>query len=239
MTGSVPSHRFRVAELGALLADPARAGMLLALLDGSVRPAGELARMAGVAPSTASAHLQKLVAGGLLGVVDQGRHRYFTLADADVAHLLETVAAGRGAAPLAPRAGAGRAVSRARTCYDHLAGRLGVALFARLGDAGAWLLASDAVRLSERGAQRLRRAGLLDEHAPHPERPGRVCVDWTERRFHLGGALGAWLAARVFAAGWLYRRRATRAIAATAAGRGGLRGLGIDWDALDHAADRT
>jgi len=89
-----PATRFQVAKLGSLLADPGRAGMLLALMDGTVRPAGELARMAGVAPSTASGHLKRLVAGELLRVVDQGRHRYYMLADADVAHVIETLSLG-------------------------------------------------------------------------------------------------------------------------------------------------
>lgn len=232
MTPTAPAMRYQVAELGALIADPARAGILLALMDGTVRPAGELARMTGIAPSTASGHLKKLVDGGLLAVVNQGRHRYYMVADAHVAHLLETVSAGRRAPAFIPGARPGAPVTRARTCYDHLAGRLGVALFARLRDADAWTLTADAVRLSERGAGRLRAAGLMAADARHPELPGRVCIDWTERRFHLGGPLGAWLARRLFETGWLHRRRTTRALAVTTAGRSGLRTLGVDWDAL-------
>lgn len=232
MSPAAPASRYQVAELGALLADPARAGMLLALMDGTVRPAGELARMAGIAPSTASGHLKKLVDGGLLTVVDQGRHRYFMVADAHVAHLLETLSLGRRAPGFVPGANPGDEMTRARTCYDHLAGRLGVALFEQLRGADGLALTADAVRLSEQGARRMRDAGLMEKDSPHPELPGRVCVDWTERRFHLGGPLGAWLAGRVFEAGWLRRRPTTRAIAATATGRDGLRALGVRWDAL-------
>ncbi|MDX1433587.1 MAG: winged helix-turn-helix domain-containing protein [Gammaproteobacteria bacterium] len=232
MTPRAPASRFRVAELGALLADPVRAGMLLALMDGTVRPAGELARIAGVAPSTASGHLKKLVDGGLLAVVDQGRHRYFMVADAHVAHLIETLSLGRDAPRFVPGASPGAEMTRARTCYDHLAGRLGVALFERLRGLDAWSLTADAVRLSETGARRLRGVGLIAAESPHPDLPGRVCVDWTERRFHLGGSLGAWLAGRVFDAGWLRRRRTDRSLTATTAGRDGLHALGIDWNTL-------
>ena len=232
MTPRAPTSRYRVAELGALLADPVRAGMLLALMDGTVRPAGELARIAGIAPSTASGHLKKLVDGGLLAVIDQGRHRYFMVADAHVAHLLETLSLGRDTPRFVPGASPGTEITRARTCYDHLAGRLGVALFERLRGCDAWSLTDDAVRLSETGARRLLDVGLMTSDTPHPDLPGRVCVDWTERRFHLGGPLGAWLAARVFDVGWLRRRRTDRSLAATTAGRAGLRSLGVDWDAL-------
>jgi hypothetical protein len=188
--------------------------------------------MAGVAPSTASGHLGRLLEGGLLRVVDQGRHRYYMLANAHVAQLIESLSLGRQAPAHRPGASAGGVVTRARTCYDHLAGRLGVALFESLRDADAWTLTGDAVRLSTRGAARLRKAGLMGPQAPHPDLPGRVCVDWTERRFHLGGPLGAWLAQRVFGAHWLRRRGTTRALTATSAGRDGLRGLGVSWDAL-------
>ena len=232
MTPPAPASRYQVAELGALLADPARAGMLLALMDGTVRPAGELARMAGIAPSTASAHLKKLVDGGLLAVVDQGRHRYFMVADPNVAHLLETISLGRRAPRPVPGAALDTSMTRARTCYDHLAGRLGVALFERLRDAHAWTLTADAVRLSERGAGRLRDAGLMERDAPPPDLPGRICVDWTERRFHLGGPLGAWLAGRFFDLGWLRRRRTDRSLVATSTGRDALRRLGVRWDTL-------
>ena len=235
MTDRSPISRFRVAEFGALIADPARAGMLLALMDGTVRPAGELARMAGIAASTASGHLKKLVEGGLVTVVDQGRHRYFTLADGHVAHLLETLTVSDKPLRDPVRGHGDPVLIRARTCYDHLAGRLGVALFEQLQNADAWALTGDAVRLSEAGAIQLRKAGLLDEQTPHPDLPGRVCVDWTERRFHLGGALGAWLKDCVFDADWLQRRGKTRALVATTAGREGLLGLGVNWDALSDS----
>lgn len=226
---SAPTTPYRLAELGALLADPARAAILLALMDGSARPAGELAARAGVAAATASVHLRKLCDGGLLGVVAQGRHRYFRLAGEEVAHLLETLASRSGRSSVAVATRADPALRRARTCYQHLAGQMGVALFERLRSRGGLRLDSDALHLSRSGAAWLRHHGLIAEPAL-AELPGRTCVDWTERHWHLAGPLGNALTRSLLDAGWLRPQRGSRALVASVPGRLELRALGIDWD---------
>jgi len=224
-----PVSRYQLAEFGALLAEPARAAIVLALLDSRARPAGELATIAGVAAATASAHLKRLSDAGLLSVVGQGRHRYYRLADEDVAHWIEALML---AAPrrMKERSVADRDLAAARTCYKHLAGRLGVALFDRLRGAHALDLESDAVRLNRNGEVLLRGSGLiLDEDEDVLALDGRTCVDWTERRFHLSGPLGTLLARRMLDERWLLRRVGTRAVGISARGREGLRSLGVDW----------
>ncbi|HVV96682.1 MAG TPA: helix-turn-helix domain-containing protein [Rhodanobacteraceae bacterium] len=223
-----PVSRYQLAEFGALLAEPARAAIVLALLDSRARPAGELAAIAGIGAPTASAHLKRLADAGLLDVVVQGRHRYFRLADDDVAHWIETLML---AAPrrLRARTPADRDLARARTCYRHLAGRLGVALFDRLRDARAIDLARDAVRVNRRGVSLLRDAGFpLDAKVDLARLDGRTCIDWTERRLHLSGALGTTLAESLIDARWLTRRAGTRALRMTARGRAGFAALGIE-----------
>ncbi|MGC5331744.1 ArsR/SmtB family transcription factor [Micromonospora sp. DT62] len=210
-----------LARLAALLADDTRARFCLALLDGRAWTAGELARLAGVAPSTASDHLTRLVRGGLLVEQRQGRHRYVRLAGPSVAQLIEDLAGHAPAPP--PSAGslravrAGVALAYARTCYDHLAGRLGVllrdALLARrlLDDAGGLALTPD-------GLDWLVGLGIPVAPLRGARRPlVRDCLDWTERRPHLAGALGAALCERFFAAGWL-TRGVGRAVRLTPAG---------------------
>jgi DNA-binding transcriptional ArsR family regulator len=224
-----PVTRYQLAEFGALLAEPARAAIVLALLDSRARPAGELATIAGVAAATASAHLKRLSDAGLLSVVGQGRHRYYRLADEDVAHWIEALML---AAPrrIKERSMADRDLASARTCYKHLAGKLGVALFDRLRGARALDLESDAVRLNRNGEALLRESGLIVEmDADVLGLDGRTCVDWTERRFHLSGPLGTLLARRMLDERWLLRRNGTRAVGVSARGREGLRALGVEW----------
>ncbi len=232
---SEPISRFQLAELGAVLAEPARAAILLALMDGGARPAGELGRIAGVAPATASEHLRRLVEARLLSVLAQGRHRYYRLADEETAHLVESLALASRQRPFKAAAHpADRALARARTCYHHLAGRLGVALFERLCNTQGLSLGSDSVRLSARGQRLLRDAGLLrDDEDGIGDLAGRTCLDWTERRFHLAGPLGTRLTRALFDADWLQRRHDTRALGLSIAGRAGMRALGLDWDRLD------
>jgi len=224
-----PVTRYQLAEFGALLAEPARAAIVLALLDNRSRPAGELATIAGVAAATASAHLKRLSDAGLLSVVGQGRHRYYRLADEDVAHWIEALML---AAPrrIKERSIADRDLAAARTCYKHLAGKLGVALFDRLRITHALDLDSDAVRLNRNGESLLRESGLIVEgDIALVGLDGRTCVDWTERRFHLSGPLGTLLARRMLDERWLLRRNGTRAVGISARGREGLRALGVDW----------
>ena len=224
-----PVSRYQLAEFGALLAEPARAAMLLALLDSRARPAGELATLAGVGAATASAHLRRLTDAGLLGVRHQGRHRYYSLADENVAHWLEAfaLASPRIAQRSLPVAGDAE-FARARTCYQHLAGRLGVALFERLRHASGLELESDTVLLNRKGERLLLESGVLADPIGKNQRHGRTCVDWTERRFHLSGPLGTLIAHRLIDNGWLRRRSKSRALVISAAGQRGLSALGIE-----------
>ena len=222
-----PVTRYQLAEFGALLAEPARAAIVLALLDNRSRPAGELATIAGVAAATASAHLKRLADAGLLSVVGQGRHRYYRLADEDVAHWIEALML---AAPrrIKERSIADRDLAAARTCYKHLAGKLGVALFERLRSAGGIDLESDAVRLTRAGESLLREGGVIADSIARSQLHGRTCVDWTERRFHLSGPLGTLIAHRLIDNGWLRRRSKSRALVISAAGQRALSALGIE-----------
>lgn len=212
----------QLAEFGALLAEPARAAMLLALVDGTARPAGELAQAAGVGAPTASAHLKRLLEGGLLAVTVQGRHRYYRLAGDEVAGWLEALALPRK--PLAPATG-DIALRRARSCYRHLAGQLGVALCAGLLERGHLATTSDGLALSPAGADALVQAGLEPQAAARlPGLRGRSCLDWTERRLHVGGPLGVALTGAMLDAGWLRRAAHGRALLPSA---DGLRRFGL------------
>ncbi|MGV9231662.1 ArsR/SmtB family transcription factor [Streptomyces nigra] len=225
-----------LARLAALIADETRAACLLALLDGRAWTAGELARHAGVAASTLSEHLGKLVAGGLLTEERQGRHRYVRLADARTAQLVEDLVAqvSPGARP-APRtlreAGAGSAMARARTCYDHLAGRLGIALTDGLTSRG--LLRQDTgFALTDAGVGWFAAAGIpLKRTGRRPL--ARACLDWTERRPHLAGVAGAALCRHALDAGWCVRIGSERAVKVTAAGERAFQDLlGVEAAAL-------
>jgi DNA-binding transcriptional ArsR family regulator len=234
-----------IARVATLIGEPARARVLMALGDGRELPASVLAAEAGVASSTASAHLAKLVDGGLVAADRHGRHRYFRLAGPDVARAIEALARIAPPAPVRSlREGTrAHALRQARTCYDHLAGRLGVALMAGLLERGV-LAGGDGrhdptaarrdrpsaagrdldYRLTEAGAERLRRLGVdVDGAVAGPRAPIRYCVDWSEQDHHLSGALGAALAARLFELGWVQRLARTRAVRLSDAGREGLR----------------
>ena len=226
-----------LAGLAALIADETRATCLLALLDGRAWTAGELARHAGVAASTLSEHLGKLVAGGLLAEERQGRHRYVRLADARVAQLVEDLAAQVAPDTTAERprtlreASAGSAMTRGRTCYDHLAGRLGIAVTDALTDRG--LLRQDTgFALTEAGLAWFDAAGIrLDRKGRRPL--ARACLDWTERRPHLAGVAGAALCRHALDTGWCVRIGSERAVKVTAEGERALgRLLGIEATAL-------
>lgn len=217
----------KLAATAFLIADPARAAMLMALIDGRALPAGELAFAGGVTPQTASTHLAKLLEGGLLAVEIQGRHRYYRLASAHVAAVLETLAT---LAP--PQASRCRRPHRdaqtlrlARCCYNHLAGRLGVAVAEAL-EQRAWLTRHDeATRyaVSSEGAAWFARMGLDLPHLAQGRRAmARRCLDWTERRHHLAGSLGAALLDQFCARHWLRRADGSRALVVTDLGWAGL-----------------
>lgn len=225
MTKDPQAHR--LARLAALIADETRAACLLALLDGRAWTAGELARHAGVAASTLSEHLGKLVAGGLLTQERQGRHRYVRLADARVAHLVEDLAAQVSPDPDSfprPRnlreSSAGSAMARGRTCYDHFAGRLGIALTDAL--TSRRLLRQDTgFALTDAGLAWFEDMGiLLDRKGRRPL--ARGCLDWTERRPHLAGVAGAALCRHALDAGWCVRIGSERAVKVTATGERAL-----------------
>jgi DNA-binding transcriptional ArsR family regulator len=216
------------AEVAALAGDPARAGMLHALMDGRALTASELARVAGVAPQTASGHLARMTAAGLLSVEKQGRHHYHRLATPAVAQMMESimrVASGldttRPKLSVGPRDAAMRA---ARTCYDHLAGRLGVSLADALVAGGHAELTSDGGVITHSGVALLGRVGI--DVAALLERRGRrsarilcrPCLDWSERRPHLAGSVGTELCRQSFAQGWIRRIEGTRAVAITPKG---------------------
>ena len=214
-----------IAEIAALVGDPARANILLALMAGQALTAGELAYSARVAPQTASAHLGKLVAGGLLALEKQGRHRYFRLASPEVAGMIESLMAVAidGAPRHRPASRCDGALRQARTCYDHLAGRLGVALADTLLFRGHVVLDDDGGRITDDGALFFAQFGVnLTGAASQRRQLCRPCLDWSERRPHLGGAVGAAIAARCFNLGWVERVKGSRAVSITSAGHRGL-----------------
>ncbi|UYQ61282.1 ArsR/SmtB family transcription factor [Streptomyces peucetius] len=217
-----------LAAFAALLADETRAGFALALLDGRAWTAGELARYAGVAASTASEHLGRLVAGGLLAEERQGRHRYVRLADDRVAHLVEELAAyaapGPAAAPRTLReSSAAHAMARGRTCYDHLAGRLGITITQAM-TARRLLTQDSGFALTERGTAWFGDLGI--DLAVKGRRPlVRGCLDWTERRPHLAGVAGARLCTHALESGWCVRIGSERAVKVTGAGEHALHTL--------------
>jgi DNA-binding transcriptional ArsR family regulator len=211
-----------LASIARLLADNTRATFCLALLDGRAWTPTELARQAGVALSTTTEHLNAMVAGELLTEVRQGRHRYVRLADPQVAELIEALAA---AAPLQPPSAARtlsadsrrRALAHARTCYDHLAGRVGVAIAEAMTERELvdW---EHGLRLTPAGERWL--TELEIEVSGATKRPAlRSCLDWTERRWHLGGAVGAALCGHALDADWIKRVGGSRAVIVTPTGR--------------------
>jgi DNA-binding transcriptional ArsR family regulator len=210
-----------------LIADAARAAMLMALADGRARPAGELAHAAGVTAQTASSHLAKLLDGGLLAVEQQGRHRYYRLADAQVALALESLASIGAQQPVSRRSPSREAqkLRVARCCYDHLAGQTGVAITQCLMQRGFLLPGHDkAFEVTPAGAAWFAGIGL-DIDALRPGRNGiaRQCLDWTERRHHLAGPLGVGLLELLCSKGWLRRAHASRVVQITPEGWVGLR----------------
>lgn len=218
-----------------LLADPARAVMLTALLGGRALPAGELAYTARVTAQTASSHLAKLLAGGLVALEVEGRHRYYRLAGSHVAQALEQLAAIRPETQIRRRALSPEALRLrfCRSCYDHLAGQVGVALTQAL-EGREYLRAAEGklLEVTPAGSEWLARMGV-DLRGIKPARGGlaRQCLDWTERQHHLAGPLGVELMSVLCSAGWLRRGRETRAVEVLPKGRHELRSqLGVDVD---------
>jgi DNA-binding transcriptional ArsR family regulator len=209
-----------ITDIAGLLADASRSTMLQALMDQRARTAGELARLAKIAPSTASQHLSRLTDGALLAVEVQGRHRYYRLANPQVAALLESMMAFAPAPVIPATPSVGFDLRFARTCYDHLAGTIATALYDQLQTDGTLSVTSGGITLTPAGAQRLQSLGIETETLAVGRRPlVRACLDWTERRHHLAGGLGAELLTSFRTRHWLTPRNAPRALRITTAGR--------------------
>jgi DNA-binding transcriptional ArsR family regulator len=233
-----------IASIGALVADPGRAKILLALGDGRALPASVLADEAGVAASTASTHLSKLVKGGMLRVERHGRHRYFRIARPEVGELIEALARISPPAPVRSlkQGSKAQAVRFARTCYDHLAGILGTQLMEAMIERDL-LTGGDGVfdpdsaredrlsapgfdldyRLTPSGLRELKAFGIDFDSLPSRRPLIRYCVDWSEQRHHLAGSLGAAMAARMIELGWVRKAARSRAVHVSDDGFDGLR----------------
>lgn len=218
-----------VAQIGALVGDPARVAMLQALMDGRALTASELARAAGVTPQTASGHLSQLAEGAVISVAKQGRHRYHRLARPEVARLLESLMLiAAEARPPAIRTGPRDAKLRlARSCYDHMAGWLGVSLADAITARGWVEVGEDAALITPEGLHRLAAIGI-DAGAPGTAgaRPlCRPCLDWSERRPHLAGRLGTALYRHALKQDWVRACQGSRALDITPLGRRALHDL--------------
>jgi DNA-binding transcriptional ArsR family regulator len=219
-----------IAPVAALLADRTRAVMLTVLLDGRPLSAGELARTAGVSAATASSHLGKLLDGDLVTVIQQGRHRYYRLKGAEVARVIEALSLISPSVQVRSlrQSRQAAALGRARTCYDHLAGRAGVALFdAMLGrgliEPQVTADERSAYEVTDKGRERLGRIGVdVDAVRASRRRFAGHCLDWTERRPHLNGALGAAVTASLVDLGWFERGTSRRSLVLTEKGHAGL-----------------
>jgi DNA-binding transcriptional ArsR family regulator len=235
-----------LAEIAALIGDPARAGMLLALMDGRARPASELALEARIMPQTASGHLAKLVAAGLLEVRPEGRNRFYRLAGPAVADVIEAIGAiaslSTRSAPPAPASAAWRRdpdLRFCRTCYDHLAGQVGMAVTDALTrDSVIEPAPGKDWRVTPEGEAFCRRIGIDVDGARAAAAGGRrhfarQCLDWSERRPHIAGAFGAAIAELFFRKGWAVRGRRGRTVTLTPEGR---RALARVFGAIDPAA---
>jgi DNA-binding transcriptional ArsR family regulator len=224
-------EKHAISSLGHLLADPGRSAMLLTLLEGRALPAGELARAAAVSAQSASTHLAKLSRGGLITMQRDGRCRYYKLAGPHVAHALEALGAISTVHPAAKyiHSKADHTLLVARSCYDHLAGRVGVALTETMQKQRFIMAAGERdFRVTTRGADWLGELGIEMDPLRRCKRAfARQCLDWTERRPHIAGALGAALMQHFLAEGWLARIRESRALRVTQKGQRSFTALGV------------
>ncbi|MDB4986377.1 MAG: transcriptional regulator, ArsR family [Myxococcaceae bacterium] len=225
------SYRHSIADVASLLGEPSRVAMLIALLSGRALPAGELAREARLSAAATSLHLAKLTQGGLLAVRKEGRHRYYRLANAQVAHALEALGViATGPAPARSVLPGRSALREARTCYDHLAGATALAL-AEMFERERILQVTDerSYDITEAGGRWFARALAIDVEVLKAQRRAlaRRCLDWTERRPHVAGALGAAILTRLVETRWLACVSGSRVVRVTAMGRTKLAGLGV------------
>jgi DNA-binding transcriptional ArsR family regulator len=215
----------QIAEVAALVGDPARANILVALLGGRALTATELSHAAGVSPQTTSGHLGKLSTARLVVLMKQGRHRYYRLAGPQVGRMLESImnVALEGPPRYQPRSRLDDAMRHGRTCYDHFAGVLGVGIADAMIERGYLVLGDEAGEVTSSGMEFLSRLGVDLAGAQAKRRMFcRPCLDWTERRSHIGGAVGAAFAQRCFDLKWIERVGETRAVKVTSLGRRGL-----------------
>lgn len=221
----------RLAAVATLLADPSRAAILTALLGGTAHTGTELARHVGIAPSTTSEHLGRLLDGGLVAVESQGRHRYWRLASREVAGLLESLVAVAPDGVEGPPLPAPSDLGQGRSCYDHLAGRVAVDVFDRLVVDGHLDVRADRVVVTSSGRAALLDLGVAAAAVDATTRPpARACLDWTQRRHHLAGATGAALLDVLLDRGWAVRGPKPRQVRFTRTGRAELTGrLGVAW----------
>lgn len=235
----------KIAQVASLVGEPARANMLACLIDGRALTASELAYVAGVSPQTASGHLAKLHDAGLLALEKQGRHRYFRLASPHVGRMLEglMVVAQDGPARHLPHWRGGDALRNARTCYDHMAGRVAVGMADRLIGRSHIVLDEDGGELTDGGRSFLEGIGVDLPAAAGRRVFCRPCLDWSERRPHLAGVVGAALLTHAFNRGWVRRIRDSRALAVTPIGEGELAAtfdVATDgWGGSNGKAERT
>ncbi len=227
-----------VAAAAALLAERTRAALVVAVINDAALPASELAARAGIAASTASEHLARLVDGGFLVATKRGRHRYYELADPGVAEAVEALSRVAPQRPVRSLREATRSelIRQARTCYDHLAGRLGVTLARGLECQGVIVRRGDTYAAGPKASARLAALGIDYEALARGRRPLiRGCLDWSERELHVAGALGAAIMARLFELGWIERGGRGRAVAVTDNGRELLhRDLAVNLGSLSH-----
>ena len=229
-----------VAEIAALVGNPARANILIALIDGRALTATELAYIGGVSAQTASEHLARLRDANLLSLTKQGRHSYFRLRSPEVARMIEAIMVIAADAPqrYRPRWNGDDRLRTARTCYDHIAGRLGVAIADALIQRRHIVLSEDGGMVTRAGETYLSGFGIGLAAAKEGRRTFcRPCIDWSERRPHLAGALGVALAGRCFDLGWIARVRGSRALKITAKGEAGFRdefGIALNAEPSGH-----
>lgn len=210
-----------IVEVASLIGDESRAAMLMCLLSGKALTASELARAAGVTPQTASSHLLKMLEGGLLLHESYGRHRYFRLATPEVGHALEALSTIARPKPIRSlrESDQSKALHFARTCYDHIAGEVGVTLTDRTLELGLILKKERDFVITADGARWFLDFGInLDEIRRRRRHFARRCLDWSERRYHLAGALGAAFMNRLFELGWIERASEVRALRITPVG---------------------
>lgn len=211
-----------------MIAEPPRAAIMIALLDGSARPATELCRLSGVATGTASTHLRKLCEGKLLTVAKQGRHRFYRLANEEVAHLVEALSFIRQPRGQLPRKLTNdSAILSARICYGHLAGRLGVRLFGRFSDIGGLQISDASIRLTSAGIAFLVDNGLAARGDDLEQIVGGACLDAIEEHFHLSGPLGRYVLQRFLELGWVRSNRENHALHICPSGLKGFVEIGI------------